>query len=193
MFPLHIRALQLCLLAVCPILKILWCWCWIVAFLDNARLFLIFNACYKFIPHRIIPLTARQVAYLGKTWEYFCPGPSLFPAAGRDGSSRMDEKNWSRCWKEHGLKKNQGKMLKLWQITLLLKRLLWLLNARFDGKLSELSIYLLRMFWFIIWTKLKMCFPVISYPTNTVSFFVFKLNWYFANLKLFNMRNELIL
>ena len=105
MFPLHIRALQLCLLAVCPILKILWCWCWIVAFLDNARLFLIFNACYKFIPHRIIPLTARQVAYLGKTWEYFCPGPSLFPAAGRDGSSRMDEKNWSRCWKEHGLKK----------------------------------------------------------------------------------------
>lgn len=113
----HVRALQLCLLAVCPILKILWCWCWIVAFLDNARLFLIFNACYKFIPHRIIPLTARQVAYLGKTWEYFCPGPSLFPAEGRDGSSRMDEKNWSRCWKEHGLKKIQGKMLKLWQIT----------------------------------------------------------------------------
>lgn len=76
---------------------------------------------------------------------------------------------------------------------LLFKRLLWFLNACFEGKLSELSIYLLRMFWFIIWTKPKMCTPVILYPTNTVSFFVFKLSWCFTNLKLFNMWNELIL
>ena len=110
----------------------------------------------------------------------------------------MDPAEWTKktghaVGKNMDYKNSKQDVKALTNYCLLLKRLLWLLNARFDGKLSELSIYLLRMFWFIIWTKLKMCFPVILYPTNTVSFFVFKLNWYFANLKLFNMWNELIL
>lgn len=115
----------------------------------------------------------------------------------------MDPAEWTKKT-GHAVRKNtdlkkynwkiQGKMFKaLTNYCLLFKRLLWFLNACFEGKLSELSIYLLRMFWFIIWTKPKMCTPVILYPTNTVSFFVFKLSWCFTNLKLSNMWNELIL
>lgn len=184
---------------VCPILKIFWCWCWIVAFLDNASLFLIFNACYKFIPHRIIPLTARQESSLPrKDMGIFLSRTFTFPSSrerwiqpnGRKKLVTLLERTWI---KKIPLKNSRQDVKALTNYCLPFKRLLWLLNACFVGKLSELSIYLLRMFWFIIWTKLKMCTPVILYPTNTVSFFVFKLNWCFANLKLFNMWNELIL